>query len=83
MGKGSNRTVGQIQDATLNGFATAIRNSQFDRYNGIAPSFAPTAAITRPEPARRFSLNACVRLGVLTMPIEAQCCAATPKRKIV
>lgn len=72
MGKGSNRTVGQIQDQTLAGFAHAIRNAKFDNYNGIAPSFAPTKAIARPEPARRFSLNACTRLGVNVMPTEAK-----------
>jgi len=71
MSKGSNRTVGQIQDQTLAGFAHAIRNAKFDIHNGIAPSFAPTKTIARPEPARRFSLNACTRLGVATMPVEA------------
>jgi hypothetical protein len=72
MGKGSNRTVGQIQDQTLNGFAHAIRNAQFDKHNGIAPSFAPIKTVARPEPARRFSLNACTRLGVNAMPTEAK-----------
>jgi hypothetical protein len=71
MSKGSNRTVGQIQDQTLAGFSHAIRNAKFDKFNGIAPSFAPTKSIARPEPARRFSLNACTRLGVTTMPVEA------------
>jgi hypothetical protein len=74
MSKGSNRTVGQIQDQTLAGFAHAIRNAKFDNYNGIAPSFAPTKVIARPEPARRFSLNACTRLGVTTMPTEHAYC---------
>ena len=74
MGKGSNRTVGQIQDQTLAGFAHAIRNAKFDNHNGIAPSFAPTKTIVRPEPARRFSLNACTRLGVATMPTEHAYC---------
>ena len=74
MGKGSNRTVGQIQDQTLAGFAHAIRNAKFDNHGGIAPSFAPTKTIARPEPARRFSLNACTRLGVATMPTEHAYC---------
>jgi hypothetical protein len=83
MSKGSNRTVGQIQDQTLAGFAHAIRNAKFDNHNGIAPSFAPTKVIARPEPARRFSLNACTRLGVTTMPVEAAYCkpARTAKSK--
>lgn len=74
MSKGSNKTVGQIQDNVLNGFAHAIRNSKFDTLGGIAPSFAPTKAIARPEPARRFSLNACTRLGVAAMPTEHAYC---------
>ena len=74
MGKGSNRTVGQIQDQTLAGFAHAIRNAKFDNHGGIAPSFAPTKTAARPEPARRFSLNACTRLGVATMPTEHAYC---------
>lgn len=71
MSKGSNRTVGQIQDQTLNGFAHAIRNAQFDKFNGIAPSFAPTKTVARPEPARRFSLNACTKMD-LALPTEAK-----------
>ena len=70
MSKGSNRTVGQIQDQTLAGFSHAIRNAQFDKYNGIAPSFAPTQSIVRPQPARRFSLNACTKMD-LALPTEA------------
>jgi len=79
MSKGSNRTIGQIQDNVLNGFAHAIKNAKFDKHNGIAPSFAPTKTVARPEPARRFSLNACTRLGVATMPVEAQYCHPAKK----
>ena len=74
MSKGSNKTVGQIQDNVLNGFAHAIRNAKFDNLGGIAPSFAPTKTAARPEPARRFSLNACTRLGVTAMPTEHAYC---------
>lgn len=79
MSKGSNKTVGQIQDNVLNGFAHAIRNSKFDTLGGIAPSFAPTKTIARPEPARRFSLNGLTKMN-LPLPADARVLAIPTKK---
>lgn len=71
MGKGSKRTIGQIQDQTLAGFAHAIRNSKFDNNGGIAQSFAPTKTVARPTSTVRFSLNSLTKSN-LEMPKESK-----------
>lgn len=76
------RTITEIQTATLNGFAQAIRNSKFDKYNGISPIFAPRKAESKPEPTVRYSLNGLTKMNA-ALPEGARVIArpTTKKRK--
>lgn len=76
------RTITEIQDVTLSGFANAIRNSKFDKYNGIAESFAPRKSVAVSAPTVRFSLNAMAKAGIAALPTAARITSVkTPKRK--